>query len=459
MSQPHTIPAANVVVEMTHQSPNLEVPLVVRAPRIQAPALPRHPWLFAIWMAVGSLVAVVAGLVLGILAATEASIGESRWTQSVQGHGRLQVFGFVATFVVALAFEFLVRLNGRPPFPARVRLGVPASLAAGAILLSAAQVWHDSIGLLAYPGALLFLGGAAVFAVLTWRIPLARPVRIDPQPYFMRAAAAWLAVAAALALWGAAEAESGVVPLDISAATIEVFLRGFVTLAIMGVGLRAIAGHLALQPPSPSRQLIIYAALNASIVGWLLGIGPGELAERTWLLRIGDAGFAFALVAFATWFGILASLRRFRGGPRYALLVPLAWVGAVAYATLLVATAILPGGHDLGIYEEGAIRHTFLLGFAIPLMIAMAHVVLARFALGYVPWENALTTSFYLLLVAWPLRTLPFLFEDAPSTPSRWLLGIAGLLAMAALFLVALVCARTAHLATRRARHLAAHHH
>lgn len=451
--------AANVDREMTHQSPNLEIPIVVRAPRIQPPALPRQPWLFAIWMAVGSLIAVVAGLVLGILAATEASIGASRWTQSVQGHGRLQVFGFVATFVVALAFEFLVRLNGRPPFSARVRLGVPASLGAGAILLSAAQVWDGSIGLLAYAGALLFLGGATAFAVLTWRIPLARPIRIDPQPYFMRAAAAWLAVSAGLALWGAAAAESGVVPLDISAATIEVFLRGFVTLAIMGVGLRAFAGHLALQPPSASRQLIIYGALNASIVAWLLGIGPGGLAGRTWLLRVGDAGFAFSLVAYATWFGILASLRRSRGGPRYAVLVPLAWAGAMVYAALLVVTAILPGGHDLGIYEEGAIRHTFLLGFAIPLMIAMAHIVLARFALGYVPWENALTTAFFLLFAAWPLRTFPFLFEDAPSTSSRWLLAIAGLLAMAGLFLVATVCARTAQLATRRARQLAAHHH
>lgn len=443
---------------MTHQSPDLEVPLVVRAPRMQAPALPRHPWLFAIWMAVGSLVAVFAGLVLGILAATEASIGESRWTQSVQGHGHLQLFGFVATFVVALGFEFLVRLNGRPPFAARFRLGVPASLAAGAVLLSAAQVWHESVGVLAYPGAAMLLGGATAFAILTWRIPLARPIRIDPQPYFMRAAAAWLAVSAALALWGAAEAESGVVPLDISAATIEVFLRGFVTLAIMGVGLRAFAGHLGLQPPAASRQLMIYAGLNASIVAWLLGAGPGELAERTWLLRIGDAGFAFALVAYATWFGILASLPRSRGGPRYALLIPLAWAGAMAYAALLLATAVAPGGHDLGIYEEGAIRHTFLLGFAIPLMVAMAHIVLARFALGYVPWENALTAAFYLLLGAWPLRTLPFLFEDTPSRPSRWLLGIAGVLAMAALFLVALVCARTAQLATRRARHLAHHH-
>lgn len=444
---------------MTHQSPGLEIPIVVRAPRVQAPALPRHPWLFAIWMAVGSLVAVVAGLVLGLLAATEASIGASRWTQSVQGHGRLQVFGFVATFVVALAFEFLVRLNGRPPFSARVRLGVPASLGAGAILLAAAQVWHDSIGLLAYPGALLLLGGSAAFAVLTWRIPLARPIRIDPQPSFMRAAAAWLAVSAGLALWGAAGAESGVVPLDISAATIEVFLRGFVTLAIMGVGLRAFAGHLALKPPSASRQLIIYAALNASIVTWVLGIGPGDLAGRTWLLRIGDAGFAFALVAYAGWFGILGSLRRFRGGPRYALLVPLAWTGAMVYAALLVATAILPGGHGLGIYQEGAIRHTYLLGFIVPLMIAMAHVVLARFALGYVPWENALTGGFFLVFAAWPLRSLPFLFEEAPSTPSRWLLGIAGLLAMAGLLLVALVCGRTALLATRRARHLAAHTH
>lgn len=442
---------------MTHRSPSLDVPLVVRVPRAPTVVLPARPWMFAIWMAAASMIAVVAGLVLGILAATEASIGGSRWTPSVQAHGRLQVFGFVATFVVALAFEFLVRLNGRPAFSARIRLAVPALLGAGALVLAAGQVWHDTIGALAYAGGAIFLCGAMSFAVLTWRIPLSRPVRIDPQPLFMRAAAAWLAVAGALALWGVAEAESGVVPLDISAATVEVFLRGFVTFVIIGVGLRAFAGHLNLEPPTATQQLVVYGFLNASVVAWLVASGIGALSALTWLERIADAAFAVGLVAFVAWFGILAGLRRFRGGPRYALLIPLAWAGAMAYAALLAATAVLPGGHNLGIYEEGAIRHTYLLGFIVPLMIAMAHVVLARFALGYVPWENALTGGFFLVFAAWPLRTIPFVFESAPSTPSRWLLATAGFLAMAGLMLVAAVSARTAQLATRRARHLAHH--
>lgn len=457
MSHPASAGQANVDREMTHQSPSLEIPLIRRAPAVHAPALPRHPFVFAIWMSAASMVAVVAGLVLGILAATEASIGGSRWTPSVQAHGRLQLFGFVATFVVALALEFLIRLNGRPAFSARVRIVVPALLGSGSLALAAGQVWHDTVGIFAYAGGALFLAGALSFAFLTWRIPLTRPVRIDPQPLFMRAAAAWLAVAGALAFWGVAEAETGVVPLDISSATVEVFLRGFVTLAIIGVGLRAFAGHLGLEPPGPGRQLVVYSLLNASVVAWLLASGVGALPALSWLERIADAAFAVGLVAFVAWFGILASLRRFRQGPRYALLIPLAWVGAVAYAALLAATAVLPGGHSLGIYEEGAIRHTYLLGFIVPLMIAMAHVVLARFALGYVPWENALTGGFFLLFAAWPLRTIPFLFESAPSTPSRWLLSIAGLLAMAGLFLVATVCARTALLASRRARQLAHH--
>lgn len=456
MSQPGATTTARFEVKMTHRSADLEIPVVIRA-RIATPApvLPRHPFVFAIWMSAASMVAVAAGLVLGILAATEASIGGSRWTPSVQAHGRLQLFGFVATFVVALALEFLIRLNGRPAFSARVRIVVPALLGGGALALAAGQVWHDTIGALAYAGGAAFLCGALSFAVLTWRIPLSRPVRVDPQPLFMRAAAAWLAVAGALALWGVAEAESGVVPLDISSATVEVFLRGFVTLTIIGVGLRAFAGHLGLQPPGPGRLLVVYSLLNASVVAWLLASGVGALQASSWLERIADAAFAAGLVAFVAWFGLLTSLRRARGGPRYTLLIPLAWVGAMAYAALLAATAVLPGGHSLGIYEEGAIRHTYLLGFIVPLMIAMAHVVLARFALGFVPWENALTGGFFLLFAAWPLRTIPFLFESAPSTPSRWLLGIAGLLAMAGLFLVATVCARTAQLATRRARQLA----
>jgi hypothetical protein len=65
-----------------------------------------------------------------------------------------------------------------------------------------------------------------------------------------------------------------------------------------------------------------------------------------------------------------------------------------------VLVRLAPAGDELNLYQEGAIRHIFLLGFVLPLMLAMAHIVLARFGAGYIPWQNLLTAGFLLGCVA-----------------------------------------------------------
>jgi hypothetical protein len=429
----------------------------VRSPaRPSAPPPVGSPWLFAFWMAAAAAVAVLAGLVLGILAATESSIGGTRWTPSVQAHGRLQLFGFVAPFVVALAFEFIPRLLGRAPFSARARLLVPAALVAGAALLAAGQLWDAEAGFLVWPGGALFLAGSLAFAFLVWRVPLRHPLAADPQPLFLRGAAAWLAVAAALTVWATARANAGVVELADSRTVVETFLRGFVMSMIIGIALRAFVGHLALVPLGARKQAVVLLLLNASLVVWLAGQGFGRLPSSAALSRLGDAGFGAGILLFTFWFGVLARLRRPSLNPRYVLLIPIAWAGGAVYAAWLVAAAIFAAPGDLSLYQEGAIRHTFLLGFMIPLMVAMAHVVLARFATGAVPWEPALTLAFVLLWIAWPLRIVPVITNRAPTPTGEALFAAAGLLAMAGLALVAIVAARTAVLVARRHRSLTA---
>ncbi len=429
---------------MNPSPPRIDVPLIVRdAPRVQTPAAPRAPWMFAGWMAAGATVAVVAGLVLGILASLEAGVGGERWTQVVEAHGRLQLFGFAAVFITALAFEFLIRLYQRRPFPLWIRAGIPAAIGLGALVQSAGQVYDASVGVLAIPGALLVLAGSVAFAVVTWRTAVPRRVQADPQPLFFRAAGVWLVAAAALSLWTATQAEAGaVLPVD-SHAVVELFLRGFVMNVIIAVALRAFAGHLDLTPPSARRQIVVFGLMNAATAAWLAGQGLGALPEIGLASRAGDVGFAIALLLFTVWFGILRPLRDGFREPRYRWLVPLAWSGAVAYALLLAGVALWPGGYDLSLYQQGAIRHVFMLGFMAPLMLAMAHVVLARFGTGRVPAENALTAACLLLLVSAPLRVLPALFVNAPGSLGQSLLGFAGFATMAALALAAFVCLRT----------------
>lgn len=401
-----------------------------RRPAAAAGFMPRHRWLFAGWMAAGCVIAVVAGLVLGILAALEVSIGGDRWTQVVQAHGRLQLFGFIATFVVALAFEFLPRLNQQRPFPSAARAVTPALLAVGSVLMAAGEVWYDSVGFLMPAGAIVFAAGAVVFAVLTWRVPLVYPARLNPQPFFLRAAAAWLVVAAALAAWGSTQDTMGVLPLATSAAIIEVFLRGFVMLMIVGIALRAFVGHLSMQPMSARSQIVFLVAINAALVAWLASLGLGALPEWEWLTRLADAAYAVTILALTWYYPVLRGLKR-RPRERYELLIPVAWLGVVAYAALLIVMSVF--GSSFSLYQSGAVRHVFLLGFMLPLMLAMAHIVLERFGTGRIPRQNWLTAGFWLLVVAWPLRVLPALFTDAPAEAGQWVMALAGVLTAAAI--------------------------
>lgn len=437
-------------------SADLRIPVSQVTQRRASTNVYGQPWLFVMWMAAAAIVAVAAGTVLGLLAAIELSVGGERWTQSVQAHGRLQLFGFVATFVVALAFEFLPRLNQRPPFSPRVRLLVPGVLAIGSILAAAGQVWHEGMGYLAVPGSILLVIGSAVFAVLVWRVPQARPAAADPQPLFIRAAAVWLVIASALCAWSLAVADFGVVRLGDSRAVIETFLRGFVMLTIAGIALRAFVGHLGLKPLSLRRQIAVLAMLNASLVVWLAGQGLGALPRVESLVRVADIGYAVALLLFTAWFGVLRSFQPKRDAPAYALMIPVAWAGVALYAVLLGGMAIAAAPGEFSLYQYGAVRHVFLLGFMVPLMVGMAHIVLARFGTGELAWPRVLGLAFVLVTTAWPLRVLPALINDPPADAGKTVMAIAGTLLMAGLALVAAVCIRTAILITRREQVMAA---
>ena len=84
---------------------------------------------------------------------------------------------------------------------------------------------------------------------------------------------------------------------------------------------------------------------------------------------------------------------------RHRVMVPLAWAGLVAYAALLAVQAVtcIVRGQSPALFEAGATRHAFMLGFVAPLLIAMAQVVFERFGTGRVHWRNGLTAACTLL--------------------------------------------------------------
>lgn len=412
-------------------------------------SLPAAAWLFAAAMALSTAAAVFGGLVLGILAATQSGLGHDRWTEAVQAHGRLQLFGWVAVFVAALLFEFLVRFNGRAALPTARRAAALSLLAGGGVAGAVGQAWHGQVGFLWPLGTGATALGAVVVAWLTLAVRPPRPLSVDFQPALFAAAAVWLVVAAAVELLAAARADGSVANLQEARLAAEIMLRGFVLLAIVGVAVRAFPGHLGLPSMPQSRLRALWAVANASLLAWGIGSGAFFLPDAPLLRRVADVALAADLAWLTFALGIPAAIQGPRDHDRHRLFIPLAWAGAVAYALVLAVSALLPGYADRGLYEEGAVRHIFLLGFMAPLMVAMARIVLARFALGRLLTPRALTLGFVLLMVSWPLRVVPVLFRDAPGDAAQGILGFAGLLAMAGLGALAFAAVRTA-IAMRR---------
>jgi hypothetical protein len=427
--------------------------LITLAERPTVPAdrpIPTVPWFFAAAMAVALALAATAGLGLGVAAALEVWIGQSNWTAAVQGHGRIQLFGFAAVFIGALTFEFIVRLNTRPAIGLGPRLTVLLLICVGGLLSAVAQLVEvHSTGILVAATMPGLVGGLG-FLALVVRVHPARSWRDDLHPWFFRAAATWLVVASVLVTVGAWRAIDGVFPLVDSRAAGELMLRGFVLNTVFAVALRALPGHLNVVPMGWRRQLVVFSALNFGLALWTVGSGVADQREVPFLMRTADVLLAGTVLAFTVWSGVLTAFRLPRSGaPRYQSLVPLAWLGLFAYGCVLLAFAFAGGLSERSLYQEGTVRHILMLGFMAPLMVAFAHIVLARFGTGTIPNENALTVAFILVVIAWPMRVAPGLFVDVPSDTGRMVIGLAGLLAATGLGLASLVCA-TAALHIRR---------
>lgn len=408
---------------------------------------PRGLWLPAIAIASSTGFAALVGLTLGILAALHWSIASDRWLEVVQAHGFIQTWGWFATSIAALVFEFIVRLNRQPMLPFAPRATVLALFAVGAVLAASAGALGLATQPLLLAGTLVLLAGSTGFAWLVLQVPVGRPLRVDLHPLFFRAGAVWLVVAALLGVIGAVQTRlGGMHPASFDSMT-EVFLRGFVFHTIVAVGLRAFPGHVGLPLVQASAQRPLLVLLSASVLLRLSGAPGFGLAGTPLLATLADLSLATA-IAWATWvFRIDVAVRAWsRSSDHAQVLVPLAWLGLVAYGIALAwqAGITLLGDGTPTLLAAGAARHLYMLGFVAPLLIAMLHVVLERFGTGYLFARTWLTTAFALLMIAWPLRALPPLLDPAVGPASEATIGIAGLIVTAALLLASAAAARNA---------------
>ena len=100
-----------------------------------------------------------------------------------------------------------------------------------------------------------------------------QPIRLDPQPWFFRIAAAWLVIGSFLAFISSFRWSFGAALPSESHVLSEVMLRGFVLQAILAIAPRAFRGHLGAPVVSARRQALLLLLINA-------GLSLGRRARR-----------------------------------------------------------------------------------------------------------------------------------------------------------------------------------
>ncbi|MFQ5382141.1 MAG: hypothetical protein ACE5EF_11080, partial [Dehalococcoidia bacterium] len=269
---------------------------------------------------------------------------------------------------------------------------------------------------------------------------------------WLRSATGWLVLSAGAGILAAMRGTQGVAHVEDSQFVAEAFIRGFLASAIVGIALRAFAGHLGLPPVGRPAQATAMIGINLASAGWLAGSGAFGMTQIAALQRASDLLFAASLLYITYSLGVLRAFQFDWKLPRYTLLLPWAWAGAVVYAVALGVAALSPGWDGRTLYETGALRHLFLLGFMAPLMVAMAHIVLARFGTGELLAPRPLLAAFLLLQSAWPLRVIPPLVSDPPNEVARTVMAVAGALTAAGLLFLAVAAIRTGRALRRRSR-------
>jgi uncharacterized protein involved in response to NO len=365
----------------------------------------------------------------------------------MQVHGHVQVFGFLAMFIMAVGVQLFPRFHA-------TRLDRPAQVSAGGMLLGTGVALRAIAQPLAVdapfrPGALLLSAMLALVGVVLVIHAFARVIRggVGPSPSGWRAllpatmgASLVLTLVLNIAACVALAQGASVVPFAQDETLIHFELWGFASTMVLAVSGRVFPKFLLLQPSHdrlfrPALALWALGSIGTPVVWVLLGGAP---AARS--------GTALAQLVAAVLF--VAALRLYElptresGTPSVTNLTR-RWA-RLAFAALLTAAAANLGiatAEALGLTvtstQISAARHLLAQGFLLPLMVLMAARILPAYS-GYMLYRPRLLSALvWALLVGAILRGGAELIGGYGSGWSS-VVGLGGLLAVIAVVIFAL---------------------
>jgi hypothetical protein len=332
----------------------------------------------------------------------------------MQVHGQIQVFGFLAMFIMAVGVQLFPRFHAS-------RLDRPAQVSAGGLVLATGVVLRAiaqplPIDATSRPGALLLSGALTLVGVLTVMHAFARVIRggVGPAPSGWRVLlpatlGASLILALALNLAACVQLAQGasVVPFALDEALIHLELWGFASTMVLAVSGRVFPKFLLLQPTRdgmlrPALALWALGSLGTPLVWGLLQGAPGA--------RVGTAmGQLAAALLFVAGLRLYEPPVRESGTP-FVTNPTRRWV-RLAFAMLLTAAAANLGiaaaealGSTATMTQLSAARHLVVQGFLLPLIVLMAARILPGYS-GYMLHRGRLLAGMvWSLLVGAALR-------------------------------------------------------
>jgi uncharacterized protein involved in response to NO len=330
---------------------------------------------------------------------------------SVWAHGYVQVFGFMALFIMGVAYHVIPRFVGSTLQHPRL---VPWSfwLQVCGVVAIACGFFHDGAATrpLWITGATAICVAGAMFAVIILRTLRTATATGEPFRPWIAAGTWWLVVASALALTAATTGDVTWHRVLWTAA-----LSGFITCWIFGVGRRILPIFLGCQPRWLHAETAVFVVYQIGITAWV--VGAWQDADSL-VLTVGRAAGAVLMIAsvagYTACLGLFTSTGPLLGcgirSPQsgWEKYVFAAWGWLFASLTLGPGAALVrafTGGTESPLVFDVA-RHALAFGFAAQMVLGVASRVVPNFT-GKPLWSpRARDAAFYLLNASMAIRAL-----------------------------------------------------
>jgi len=333
----------------------------------------------------------------------------------IQVHGHYQLYGWVALFVMGVAYHVLPRLTGVPLPSYRLASLSFVAMVAGTVLRTA-QALDPSAGraALLLGGALLELAGCLLFFWTVGKILASQPDGVKPYQSYLAVGTLMLCACSLMNLWHAgtlAVRDEFEVPPHLNIPFLTLFLAGFVAFWILGISLRTLPVFMGLRSrPAVASAVTVPLAASVALlaVGESLLLSGGSPVARA-LFGIGGIGTAAGFGIFTWALGILGPSGETEPGldRGYEKFLRLGYAWLVVSGIMLAIFSLLAiAGRDMDHAFVGAYRHALTVGFITTIMVGMASRIIPVFR--GVPIHSPVLTeiTFWLLAVGNLMRVL-----------------------------------------------------